>query len=73
MISVAPMADERVRQERVENDLIHNCSPHELANFLDLFLTRDATIVCRSFRSVEQARFGAIPSFHTFSSSSLGP
>src|SRR5258708_32884442 len=36
-LHVAPMADERVRQGRVEDDLIHNWSPHELANFLDLF------------------------------------
>jgi hypothetical protein len=26
-----------VREERVENDLIGNCSPEELANFLELF------------------------------------
>jgi hypothetical protein len=30
---VAPMADERVREERVKNDLIRDCSPDELANY----------------------------------------
>ena len=31
------MADERVRKERVENNLIDNCSPDELADCLELF------------------------------------
>ena len=31
------MADERVRKERVENNLIRDCSPDELANRLELF------------------------------------